>query len=93
VSAKIRDSLLTPRDFTLSLVQLALGAVIGGCIGLFTTPAGNGAEPTTGLLASVHLSASALCFVAGFGVEGVFVALESLMVRVFDLHDPNKPST
>jgi hypothetical protein len=92
VSAKIRDSLLTPRDFTLSLVQLALGAVIGGCIGLFTTPAGNGAEPTTGLLASVHLSASALCFVAGFGVEGVFVALESLMVRVFDLHDPTRPS-
>jgi hypothetical protein len=37
---KMRDSLLSPRDLTLSLGQLALGAVIGACIGLFVTPTG-----------------------------------------------------
>lgn len=36
--AKMRDSLLSPRDLTLALGQLALGAVIGACVGLFVTP-------------------------------------------------------
>jgi hypothetical protein len=76
---KMRDSLLTPRDLTLSLGQLALGAVIGACIGLFITP-GSG-----GLSSTVTLTPSALSFIAGFGVEGVFVALESLIKRIFNI--------
>ena len=81
LSAKVRDSLLAPRDALLSYIRLALGAVIGGCIGLFVTP--NGSGDSSGLLSVTHLSASALCFVAGFSVEGVFQALESLTGRVF----------
>jgi hypothetical protein len=78
--AKIRYSLLIPGDFTLSLVQLALGAVIGACIGLFVTPTGG----SVGLTSTVTLSASALSFIAGFGAESVFVALESFIARVFN---------
>jgi hypothetical protein len=63
--------------------------VIGGCVGLFIAPPG-GAAPGTGLMGSVVLSASALSFIAGFGVEGVFVALESLIKRVFNIPEPTK---
>lgn len=90
ISAKMRDSLLSPRDLRLSLVQLVLGAIIGGCVGLFITPTTDPSQSAGGLLGSVHLSASALCFVAGFGVDGVFVALESLIARVFNMPDPTK---
>lgn len=81
--SKVGRSLLSPRDFTLSLGQLALGAVIGACIGLFVTP--SGAQGSPGLTGAVALSASALSFVAGFGVEGVFIALESFIRRVFNI--------
>jgi len=86
ISTKMRDSTLMPRDVVLAYVNLGLGAVIGACVGLFVTSDGNAAQTTGGLLGSVHLSASALCFVAGFGVEGVFLALESLVTRVFNVN-------
>jgi hypothetical protein len=85
---KMRDSLLSPRDFTLSVGQLALGAVIGACIGLFVTPSGTGAQGAAALTTGVTLTPSALSFIAGFGVEGVFVALESLIKRIFNIPDP-----
>ena len=81
LSTRMKESRLSPRDYTLALIQLALGAVIGACIGLFATPPG--AQPGTGLLSAVPLTASALCFIAGFGVEQVFLALQGLMNRVF----------
>jgi hypothetical protein len=75
--SKMRDSLLSPRDPTLALGQMAQGAVVGACIGLFITPSGAGPL--------VPLTPSALSFIAGFGVEGVFVMLESLIKRVFNV--------
>jgi hypothetical protein len=84
---KMRESLLSPRDLPLSLGQLALGAVIGACIGLFVTPAGVGSQGGAGLTGSVTLTPSALSFIAGFSVEGVFVALEGLIKRVFNIPD------
>ena len=88
LSTRMKESRLSPRDYTLSLIQLALGAVIGACIGLFATPPGG--QPGTGLLAGVPLTASALCFIAGFGVEQVFQALQGLMNRVFGAGEPAK---
>jgi hypothetical protein len=82
--SKMRDSLLSPRDLTLSLGQLALGAVIGACIGLFIAPTGAGSQGAGGLTGSFTLTPSALSFIAGFGVESVFVALESFIGRVFN---------
>jgi hypothetical protein len=86
---KMRDSLLSPRDLTLALGQLALGAVIGASIGLFIAPSGSNTEGTVGLTSAIALSASALSFIAGFGVESVFVALESLIRRVFNTDGAN----
>lgn len=90
MSARIRESLLSPRHLQLTFVQLTLGALIGGCIGLFVTPSGAPSSAAPGLLGSAPLSASALCFLAGFGVDGVFQALEGLMQRVFNVADPAK---
>lgn len=80
LSRKIRASLLSPRDLHLSLQQLALGAVIGAVIGMFVA-----APDGEGLLGPVTLSASAISFIAGFGVEAVFQAIESLITRIFNL--------
>jgi len=76
-SSKMRDRLLSSRDPALSLGQMAQGAVIGACIGLFVTPSGVGSLVT--------LTPSALSFIAGFGVESVFVMLEGLIKRVFNI--------
>jgi hypothetical protein len=86
--AKMRDSQLAPRDLRLAFGQLALGAVIGACIGLFvTSPSSSAQAGATLFTGSVALSASALSFIAGFGVEGIFVALERLIRRIFDIKE------
>lgn len=84
LSRKIRASLLSPRDLLLSLQQLALGAVVGACIGLFIAAPG-GDSTGESLLGPVTLSASAISFVAGFGVDAVFQGLEALIGRIFNL--------
>ncbi|MEG3088734.1 hypothetical protein [Sphingomonas sp. PB4P5] len=87
LSRKTRASLLTPRDLQLSVQQLALGAVVGACIGLFIgQPSSDDAG--TGLIGPVALSSSALSFVAGFGVEAVFETLEALIARIFNIATP-----
>jgi hypothetical protein len=91
LSMRMRESLLAPRYMILAFVQVALGAVIGGCIGLFVTPSGAPSSAQPGLLGAAPLSGSALCFIAGFGVDGVFETLEALVRRIFDLPDPKKP--
>ncbi|MBB3219626.1 hypothetical protein [Pseudoduganella umbonata] len=80
---RMRESLLSPRDSTLALLQLALGGTIGACIGLFINPSGAASGESQGLLDAWALSGSALSFIAGFGVEGVFQALENFVRRVF----------
>lgn len=81
VSRKITLSTLSPRDLNLSILQLGLGAVTGACIGLFIVAPDKDAP----LIGPVALSGSAISFVAGFGVEAVFQALETLIGRVFNL--------
>ena len=87
---KIRDSRLGPRDNVLSWIRLVLGLVTGAAVGLFFTAytppqlaTGAPATGTADLIASLTLSASGVAFLAGFGVEGVFTMLESLVGRVF----------
>jgi hypothetical protein len=84
LSKKIRGSLLSPRELTLSLQQLALGAVTGACIGLFiASPDASGKSEN--LFQPIGLSGPAISFIAGFGVEAVFQALEELIRRVFNV--------
>lgn len=84
---KRRDSLLAPRDAVLSWIRLVLGMVLGACVGLFfstANPSLGGTAPNGAALAdSIALSASDLAFIAGFGVEGVFGMLDSLVRRIF----------
>jgi hypothetical protein len=91
--AKLRESMLMPRDYTLALGQLALGATIGACIGLFVNPSGATAGTDAALATSWTLSGSALSFIAGFGVEGVFLALEAFVRRVFGVPMDGKART
>lgn len=84
---RMRESLLSPRDSTLALLQLALGGTIGACIGLFINPSGAASGADQGLLDAWALSGSALSFIAGFGVEGVFRALENFVQRLFRTDD------
>jgi hypothetical protein len=89
---KMRDSQLSPRDLNLSLGQLALGAVIGACIGLFVTPSGGGPQGAGIVPTTVSLTPSALSFIAGLGVDSVFVALDNLIKRVFNNTDQARPA-
>ena len=91
LSRKIKGSLLSPRDVQLTFQQLALGAVVGACISLFIAAPG-ASDSNTSLLGPVGLSSSAVAFVAGFGVDSVFKALEALISRIFkDLARPEQP--
>lgn len=89
LSQLMRDYLLTPRDLKLSFIQLTLGALMGATIGIFIAPTNDVQASSQGLLANIRLSTSAICFVAGFGVEGLFQALESLVRRLFGLETGN----
>ncbi|WP_338761146.1 hypothetical protein [Massilia sp. METH4] len=87
---RMRESLLSPRDSTMALLQLALGGTIGACIGLFINPSGAASGESQGILDAWALSGSALSFIAGFGVEGVFRALENFVQRVFRTDEPRR---
>ena len=87
---KTRDSTLHPRDFFLAWVRLALGLVVGACVGLFSSSYAPvqpvaGTQNASALIATLTLSASGVAFLAGFGVEAVFSRLQSLVNRIFTL--------
>lgn len=81
----MRLSLLAPRDLNLAIQQLALGAVMGACIGIFIAQPSAGPSGGATVIGPVALSASALSFLAGFGVDAVFATLESVIARVFNV--------
>lgn len=80
---KMRTSMLAPRDHVLSWIRLVLGSVIGACIGLFFSSQSPPPQGQADLLGALTLSASGVAFLAGFGVEGVFAALGTVVKRVF----------
>ena len=57
------------------------------CSQCFRNGGGSAQEGAALFNGTVALSASALSFIAGFGVEGVFQAIESLIRRLFNLRD------
>ncbi len=87
---RLADRCLTPRDRRANHIRIVLGTMTGACIGLFVN---NSAAPsqTTGLGgAAVTLSASAIAFLAGYGVEAVFKTLDALLNHVFRLNQAEK---
>jgi hypothetical protein len=100
IQTKLRESRLAPREKRMSQVQLVLGIIVGACIGLFMSPsapdaaasvAGAGGGVTGG--SSVALSASALSFLAGFGVEAVFRKLQTMLGVMFGGENDQPPTT
>ena len=81
---------LSPHDLQANNIRLVLGVLIGGCIGLFYS--GSAVAQTTGILgAAATLSTAAIAFLAGYGVEGVFQALDALIKQVFRVNGTDKP--
>ncbi len=89
IQAKVRDSLLGPRDLPLSVLGLIVGPIAGLAVGLFYTPTGAETGPA-GLAGAVSLSASGLGFVAGYGADAFFKFVDALLMRVFALEQPGK---
>ena len=87
---RLTSQLLSPRDLPGNHIRLLLGVVIGGCIGLVFSE--SSASQSTGILGAVAtLSTAALAFLAGFGVDAAFKALEALITHIFHIDGPGKP--
>ena len=84
IQCKIRDSLLSPRDRILLQTRLPLGIMAGICVGLFLTPSSMTLQPAVSA-GAFTLSASGIAFMAGYGSEAFFVALDGLIERTFSL--------
>jgi hypothetical protein len=90
LNRQLADCLLTPRDIRANSIRIVLGTVTGACIGLFVNSS-TGAATLTGVGgAAVTLSASGIAFLAGYGVEGVFKMLDTLINKVFTNSDGHK---
>ncbi len=79
-------STLDPRDRALSLIRLPLGMMAGVCAGLFLSPTAVSTQVGGGLRA-LTLSASGIAFLAGYGAEGFFRMLDTILGRVFGLEN------
>jgi hypothetical protein len=87
---RLAENVLSPRDLRANSIRLGLGVLMGGCIGLVYS--GSAAAQTTGILgAAATLSTAAIAFLAGYGVEGVFKALDGLISQVFRVNGTDKP--
>jgi hypothetical protein len=91
VNRKIQQSQLSPREFRMIRLKLVLSVITGACIGLFLTPSGSGASGAPRSGTTVALSASALSFLAGFGMEGVMKMLENILITAFGGRPPAEP--
>jgi hypothetical protein len=89
--SRLAGRLLTSRESRASRIRLMLGAVSGACIGLFFNNSAGAAQVTGIGGAAVTLSASAIAFLAGYGVEAVFKTLDALLNHVFVLNQQDKP--
>jgi hypothetical protein len=86
---RLAAHLLTPRDRNVNRIRLLLGVLIGASIGLVYS--GSAAAQTSGILgAAVTLSTSAIAFLAGYGVEAVFKALDMLVTQVFHVNGTDR---
>jgi hypothetical protein len=80
---RLAERLLTPRDRRAAHIRVILGIVTGACIGLFFNSSAGPAQATGIGGAAVTLSASALAFLAGYGVEAVFRLMDAIISHLF----------
>jgi hypothetical protein len=84
ISNRITASILSPRDETLAIIRLILGAIAGLAVGLFFTPSATAAQISAGA-GVLTLSASGIAFLAGYGADGFFRLMDAMITRVFSL--------
>ena len=66
---KVSASTLAPWDTRLLWTRMVLGMIAGSCVGLFFSPAGTGVQGNAPI---GTLSLSAIAFLAGYAVDGLF---------------------
>jgi hypothetical protein len=84
ISNRITGSILSPRDETLAIIRIILGAIAGLAVGLFFTPASVAAQISSGA-GVLTLSASGIAFLAGYGADGFFRMIDAMITRIFSL--------
>jgi hypothetical protein len=84
ISNRITGSILSPRDETLAIIRIILGAIAGLAVGLFFTPASVAAQISSGA-GVLTLSASGIAFLAGYGADGFFRMIDAMIARIFSL--------
>ena len=88
ITAKVRDSVLAPRDYTVAWVSMFLGMAAGLTVGLFFNGADPGGSIARGLGGTVTISAAGLAFLGGFGAETFFTFLDGVMARLMPATPP-----
>jgi hypothetical protein len=87
---RVAERLLTPRDRRAAHIRLMLGVLTGACIGLFFNSSTGSAQATGIGGAAVTLSASAIAFLAGYAVEAVFTALDTVVSHIFRAREESR---
>jgi hypothetical protein len=77
---KVSASTLAPWDTRLLWTRMVLGMIAGSCVGLFFSPAGTGVQGNASI---GTLSLSAIAFLAGYAVDGLFGLLDEIVRRIF----------
>ncbi|SAL87107.1 hypothetical protein AWB74_07975 [Caballeronia arvi] len=89
ISNRITISILAPRDETLAIIRLILGAIAGLAVGLFFTPGSVAGHVSSGE-GVLTLSASGIAFLAGYGADGFFRMIDAMIVRLFSFDRPDQ---
>jgi hypothetical protein len=86
ITAKVKESVLSPRDHTVARIGMCLGMSAGLAVGLFISdPSLVGAQP---LGKTITITSAGLSFLAGFGAETFFTFLDSVLVRLLPILPP-----
>jgi hypothetical protein len=91
ISNRITVSILSPRDETLAIIRIILGAIAGLAVGLFITPTTVASQISSGA-GVLTLSASGIAFLAGYGADGFFRMMDSVITRVFSIDQKPTPT-
>lgn len=93
ITAKVRDSVLAPRDYQLSRVAIFLGMSSGLVVGLFFNATDPGGAIAKNLGGAITVTAAGLAFLAGFAAEAFFSFLDTLVVRLWPANQPGPPGS
>jgi hypothetical protein len=88
--AKVRENTLRPEDARRAIASVPLGLVAGLAVGLIVSPSTTPVQGLTTVTGAVTLSATAIAFLAGYGVEAFFMMIDELLKRVFSINSDGK---